>query len=89
MMKMIKTVIVGQKVIFCGSKKTMMPSESPQDFFIKGLRVVRPSIAESFSFAGEGHRKRGRFPVELPKSTLMTKIIGILSELNEIGSYFL
>jgi len=53
MTKMLKTVVIGQKVIFCGSKKTMMPSESSWDFFIKGLRVVRPSIPESFSFAAD------------------------------------
>ncbi len=46
-------------------KKTMMPNDSSQDYFIKGLRLVRPSIAESFSSVGEGDRKRGRFPVEL------------------------
>ena len=27
---------------------------------------MRPRSAESFSLAGEGHRNRGRFPVELP-----------------------
>ena len=48
---MMKIVIIGQKVVFCGSEKTMMPTESSWDFFIKGVRVVRPSIAESFSFA--------------------------------------
>ncbi len=68
MMKMTKVAIVDQKMIFCGSKKTMMPSETQRDFFIKGLRVVRPSMTESFSLAGEGHRTRGRFPVELPSS---------------------
>jgi hypothetical protein len=55
-----------QKMIFCGSKKTMMPSESRENFFIISLRLVRPSIAESFSFAAEGHCIGGRFPVELP-----------------------
>jgi hypothetical protein len=56
----------GQKMLFCGLKKTMMPSESSWDFFTISLRVVRPPIAESFSLTGEGHRKRGRFLVELP-----------------------
>jgi len=60
-----KNVILVQKVIFCSSEKTMMPSESSWGFSIIGLRVVRPLIAESFSLAGEGHRKRGRFPREL------------------------
>ena len=46
---MMKIVIIGQKVVFCGSEKTMMPTESSWDLFTKGLRVVRPSIAESFS----------------------------------------
>ena len=32
MMKMTKVVIVDQKMIFCGSKKTMMPSEIQRDF---------------------------------------------------------
>jgi hypothetical protein len=55
-----------QKMIFCCSKKTMMPSESREDFFIIDLRLVRPSIAESFSLAAEGHCIGGRFLVELP-----------------------
>jgi hypothetical protein len=49
----------------------MMPSESAKDFFIIGLRIVRPSIAETFSFAGEDDRKRGRFPMELPNTQLL------------------
>ncbi len=53
-------------MVFCGPKTTMMPSESSWDFFIKGIRLVRTSIAKSFSLAGEGHCNCGRFPVELP-----------------------
>jgi hypothetical protein len=63
----------GQKMIFCGSKKTMMPSESRENFFIISLRLVRPSIAESFSFAAEGHCIGGRFPVELPTHSFEIK----------------
>ena len=55
-------------MIFCGLKKTMMPSESQWDFFAISLRVVRPHIAESFSLAGEDHRNRGRYSVELHSS---------------------
>jgi hypothetical protein len=44
----------------------MMPTESDRNFFTRDIRVLRSSIAGSFSLAGEGHRKRGRFPVELP-----------------------
>ncbi len=65
-MKNYENVILGQKVVFCGPKKTMMPTESDRDFFTRDIRVVRSSITGSFSLAGEGHRKRGRFPVELP-----------------------
>ena len=50
---MMKTVLIGQNVAFWDSKKTMMPRESSWDFFIKGLRVVRLSIGESFSLAGD------------------------------------
>jgi len=32
-------------------KKSMMPSESREDFFIISLRLVRLSIAESFNLA--------------------------------------
>jgi hypothetical protein len=67
-MKNNENVILGQKVVFCGPKKTMMLTESDRDFFTRDIRVVRSSIAGSFSLAGEGHRKRGRFPVELPCS---------------------
>ena len=61
-----KMAFIGQKVVFCGTQKFMMLSDISSDFFIKGLRLVRPSIAESFSSAAEGHRNGGRFPVELP-----------------------
>jgi hypothetical protein len=44
----------------------MMLIESHQDFFTRDIRVVRFSIAGSFSVAGEGHRKHARFPMELP-----------------------
>jgi len=37
-------------------------------FFIISLRLVRPSIAESFSLTGEGHCIGGRFPMELLRS---------------------
>jgi hypothetical protein len=66
-LKMMKIVIIDQKVVFCGTKKTMISIESSWDFFTKGLRIVRPSIAECFSHAADGHRKRGRFPMELPR----------------------
>ena len=45
------------------------------EFFIKGLRVKRVSVAKSFGLAGERHCKRGIFPVELPsgsQSVLLT-----------------
>ena len=64
--KMIQMVIIGQKVIYYGLKKTMMSSESAYDFFTKGLRVLRSPIAESFSLAARGHCNGGRFLVELP-----------------------
>ena len=35
------------------------------EFFIKGLRVRRVSVAKSFGLAGERHCKRGIFPVEV------------------------
>jgi hypothetical protein len=44
----------------------MMPTESEEEFFIICIRVLKASATESFSVAGEGHRKRGRFLVELP-----------------------
>jgi hypothetical protein len=44
---------IGQNLIFCRLKKHMMPSESSWIFFIKGVRVVKASIAESFSMAGD------------------------------------
>jgi hypothetical protein len=47
-------------------EKIMIPKESSWNFFIKGLRLVKPAIPESFSPAADGHRKRGRFLVELP-----------------------
>jgi hypothetical protein len=50
MMKM--TVCVG-RWYFVVKKKTMMPNESSWDFFIKGLMVMRASIAKSFSLAGD------------------------------------
>ena len=61
---------IDKNLIFCGLKKIMMPSESSWNFFIKGLRLVKPSIPESFSLAADGHRKRGRFLVELPSSDI-------------------
>ncbi len=65
-MKNNENVILGQKVVFCDPEKTVMPTESDRDFFTRDIMVLRSSIAGSFSLAGEGHRKRGRFPVELP-----------------------
>ena len=47
-----KKVILGQKMIFCGQKKTKMPTESPMDFFMEGLRMLKSSNAEIFSLAG-------------------------------------
>ncbi len=47
-MKNHEMIIIGEKVIFCSLKKTMMPIESPCDFFTEGLNVVRPSIVENF-----------------------------------------
>jgi len=44
---------MGEKMVYCGPKKTMMPIESSYNFFIKGLRVVRASIDKSFSLAGD------------------------------------
>ena len=49
----------------CGSKETMMLIKSLSDFFIKGLRIVRASLAISYSLVGEDRCKGGRFPVEL------------------------
>ena len=66
---------IGQNLIFCGLKKIMMPSESSWNFFIKGLRLVKPSIPESFSSAADGQRKRGRFLVELPNYSSMSIIV--------------
>ena len=65
-MKNIKIVIIGKKVLFCDKKNTMMWTQSPSNFFVKSLRILRPLIPENFSMIGEGHCKRGRFPVELP-----------------------
>jgi hypothetical protein len=52
-------------LIFWVLKKIMMPSESSWIFFIKSVRVMRASVAESFSLASEDHCKRGRFLMEL------------------------
>jgi hypothetical protein len=50
-MKNDENVILGQKVVFCDPKKTMTPTESHRDFFTRDIRVVRSSIAGSFSLA--------------------------------------
>ncbi len=47
--KMMKMTVWVRRWYCVAQKKTMMPSESSWDFFIKGLRVVRASIAKSFS----------------------------------------
>jgi hypothetical protein len=63
-----KMVIIAQKLSFCDLKNTMMSLESLYGSFTKILTVLRPSIAESFSLAAEGHRKRGKFSVDLSYS---------------------
>ena len=68
MMKTTENGLLGQKMISRGQKQAEMPTESPMDFFVKGLRMLKSSNAESFSLAGKGHRIGGRFPVELPKA---------------------
>ncbi len=50
-MKNDENVIIGLKVVFCDPKKTMMATESHRDFFTRDIRVVRSSIAGSFSLA--------------------------------------
>ncbi len=57
---------VGRKTVFCGPKKNYDAERKFLGFFIKGLTVVRASIAKSFNLAGEGHCNSGRFPMELP-----------------------
>ena len=53
-------------MIFYGQKKTKMRIESPMNFFMEDLRMLKSSNAESFSLVGDGHRIGGRFLVELP-----------------------
>jgi hypothetical protein len=65
-MKNYENVILGQKVVFCGPKKTMMPTESDRDFFTRDIRVVRSSIFGSFSLAVNTFVQSGRLLVELP-----------------------
>ncbi len=85
-MKNNENVILGQKVVFCDPKKTMMPTESHRDLFTRDIRVVRSSIAGSFSLAGEGHRKRGRFSVELPIGQMIAPVITSTSSIHVIST---
>jgi hypothetical protein len=64
-MKNDENVILGQKVIFY-RPKNYDADRKWQDFFTRDISVVRSSITESFSSAGESQRKRGRLLVELP-----------------------
>jgi hypothetical protein len=50
-MKNNENVILGQKVLFCDPKKTMMRTKSDRDFFTIDISVLRSSIAGSFSLA--------------------------------------
>jgi hypothetical protein len=51
---------------------------------------VRPPIAESFSLGGEGHRKRGRFLVELPNMKIWLIVHFMITRLIEgLLLYFL
>ena len=68
MMKTTENGLLGQKMISRGQKNAEMPAENPMDFFVKGLRMLKSSNAESFSLAGEGHCIGGRFPMKLPSS---------------------